>query len=529
MHSNDLCLSKIWIKRISFLYLLIPFLIFCLGYLKIYISLGITLIFLWLIIKNWPSIAQAGQTFSISRRSLFITFIIVLLWVVLSGIGGVAFQNPDLHARNAIFHDLINYNWPVKYNTYPTDSSITYTLTYYIGFWLPAALVGKIAGWQAANIALYIWSVLGIMLAILLLSTRIKLSPIIITLLLVFFSGMDGLGVFLRMLALPSNNILPTLWPPIQQLEWWAPGFQYSSFTTLLFWVFNQAIPVWLCMALLITAEDRKYLLVIWSICCFFAPFPALGMFPYVILKMAKRLFNPENIRETLEIRLKDTLLMRGLSDLRSQLTAENIIGGGFILLITFFYFSTNIHASEEAVNNLPLNNWILYPFFLILEGLLLWFLFKANNKWNLNWYLSGALFLVIPFIKIGSGQDFCLRASIPTLFMLMLWSAEMLSSPRSQTRTFLVILLCIGAITPIYEINRSIYRTAKYYLDPPSEIQVLEGQQVNLYPQETIENDHPYTLVADSFKTLAVFNPETINNFLAKADHTFFETYLEK
>ena len=215
------------------------------------------------------------------------------MWVALSGIGGFAFQNIDFHTRNAVFRDLINFPWPVKYYTNPTDPSIPYNLVYYTGFWLPAALVGKIAGWLAANIALYIWTVLGIILTILLLGTKIKLTPLYLILILIFFSGMDALGSLIRIIAVPGTNNF--LWPPIFHLEWWMPSFQYSSFTTQLFWVFNQAIPTWLCMALLIATGDRKIILVVWSLCCFFAPLPALGMFPYVLLKIPNK---PAELRE---------------------------------------------------------------------------------------------------------------------------------------------------------------------------------------------------------------------------------------
>ena len=151
MHSTNLTIPTNWIKRISLLYLLIPFLIFCLGFLKTYISVGITLIFLWLIIRNLLQATRERQSLSLSRRTLGFTLTIILLWVALSGIGGFAFQNTDFHIRNAIFRDLIQFKWPVKYFTNPTDPSISYTLTYYIGFWLPAALMGKIGNQDQAD------------------------------------------------------------------------------------------------------------------------------------------------------------------------------------------------------------------------------------------------------------------------------------------------------------------------------------------------------------------------------------------
>jgi hypothetical protein len=515
------------LRKIVFLYLLIPFVIFCFGFLRIYIAAPLAAVLFWLVVKHWNS-GDESTRLSIPIKKFWLCLLLVFLWVALSGIGGFGFQNTDFHTRNAIFHDLINLPWPVRYHTNLADPTISYSLTYYIGFWLPAALVGKIAGWQAANIALYLWSVIGILLTIFILSNKIKNAPLLITMLLIFFSGMDGLGVLLRMLALP-NLYKPTLWPPIQHLEWWASGFQYSSFTTQLFWVFNQAIPAWICMALLITSKERKSIFFIWSLCCFFAPLPAIGMLPYVFIKIPEALFNPENIKENRAAYSTESLLQRGLKDISSLFTVENILGGGLILVITYLYFSGNVHVSDQTVNTLPAKNWIIYPIFVILEGFFLWTLFKANQKANLYWYLAGVLILLIPFIKIGNGQDFCMRASIPTLFMLLIFSADLLKGPKSQTRTFLVILLCIGAITPIFEINRSIYRIADYFLNPPTQAEAAEGQQVKIYDPTSFEYDHPYTLVADSFHSLANYDPDVITNFVAKENHSIFETYIEK
>lgn len=527
MRSSNLTIPLIWIKRISVLYLLIPFLIFCLGYLRTYISVSITIVYLWLIIKIWKAAGYNNQFIQISRRNLIFTLLIVLVWVALSGIGGFTFQNIDFHTRNAVFRDLINFPWPVKYYTNPTDPSIPYNLIYYTGFWLPAALVGKIAGWLAANIALYIWTVLGIILTILLLGTKIKLTPLYLILILIFFSGMDALGSLIRIIAVPGTNNF--LWPPIFHLEWWMPSFQYSSFTTQLFWVFNQAIPTWLCMALLITTDDRKIILMVWSLCCFFAPLPALGMFPYVLLKIPKKLLDSENFHARSKIQNIGVLFSLLFKDLGALLTFENVLGGGIVLGISFFYFISNIQASQESAVQMPAIRWLMYAIFILFEGMILWWVLKDRNKANLNWYLAGALLMVIPLITIGNTNDFCMRASIPTLFMLCVWSAETLSLPDTKSKAAVILLLCIGAITPIYEINRSVYRTASYYLSPPTIAQKIAGQKVNINMSTSFEFDHPYTLTADSYQSLANFDPEKIGNYLSKSDHSFFETYLSK
>ncbi len=530
LRSGDLTVPTKWIFRISFLYLLVPFLIFCLGFFRAVVSIPIALVFLWLIVKNWRRSTNDRPSWSVSRRALGMTVLVVVLWVVLSGIGGFAFQNTDFHIRNAIFRDLINYSWPVKYFTDPAAPSVPYTLTYYIGFWLPAALVGKIAGWQVANIALYIWSVLGILLTLFLLAQKIRLSLGKLALLLVFFSGMDFLGTLLLMIAVPGTR--NTLWPPIFHLEWWLPGFdfQYSSFTTQLFWVFNQAIPVWLCMALLFVSRERRSILLVWALCCFFAPVPALGMFPYVVLKIPSHLGISEDFRAVPKIPSLRLFFSRLFQDIRALLTFENVLGGGLVLGISLLYFLSNVQASSTGTSRLQgAADWILYAIFLLFEGVLLWVFLSSRYKADLNWYMAGVLLVVIPLINLGAARDFCLRASIPTLFMLLLWSAETLSRHEDRLRAGLILLLCIGALTPVYEINRSVFRTASYIFSPPTAAEKLAGQQVNIYVPATFEFDHPYTLTADSFKSLANYLPDQLPNFLARQNQSFFEKWILK
>jgi hypothetical protein len=527
VRSSNIQISSVLVKRIGFLYLLLPVFIFCLGYLRIYYSIPIVIILSLILVRDWRLKSSDDSSFVLSRRLLIISILIILFWVGLSGIGGFAFQNADFHIRNAIFHDLINNGWPVKYHTNISDPSITYSLTYYIGYWLPAALIGKLTNWRVANISLYVWSVIGVLLILFLLFSSKKSRPYYFIFLIIFFSGMDGLGVLL--LELTKIPISISLWPPFTHLEWWIPGLQFSSFTTQLFWVFNQAIPAWLCMSLLWTANERKNLILIWSLCIFCSPLPAMGMLPFLILKIPKALFNPEDISEKNVLSNSKSLFSRLKDDVQSIMTVENIIGGGIVLLLTYFYFSTNINSSNLITKSISGYYWILYVIFVIFEGFLLWSVFRAKYKFNLNWYLAGFLVLVIPLITIKDSVDFCMRASIPTLFMLMVWSAEMLASTKSPMRIILIVILCIGAITPIYEINRSVYRTAKYLLYPPSQSELLIGQKMNIYENESFEYDHPYTLTADSFKSLSNFDPEKISYFLARADHSFFYEYLAK
>ena len=292
-------MNNTWLYKASLGYLLLPFFIFCLTFIKLWIGIPVVAILTWISWRVWKQFNKTSTPLNIRKTDLIIGLIVLGCWVVLSGIGGFAFQNPDHHIRNAIFKDLIHYEWPVIYP--PVDSpqnGSSYGLIYYLGYWLPAALIGKFVGWQAANVVLFLWTLLGVFITTTLIKLRINVSLFLSSLLLIFFSGMDILGTIV--IRSVSPDTYPTLWPPITAIEWWVAGsFQFSSFTTQLFWVFNQAIPAWICVGLILNTSDRRFVYFIWALCFFFAPIPSLGLLPLTLLVVPFAAFHPENLSIT--------------------------------------------------------------------------------------------------------------------------------------------------------------------------------------------------------------------------------------
>ena len=157
-------------------------------------------------------------------------------------------------------------------------------MVYYFAFWLPAAVVGKCCGIWLGNVALFVWSVLGVWISLSLFVRLAERRAVIVSLLLfVSFSGMDVAGfVLTRFFELINVGLSPSLGTHI---EWWfdlvaIPSLQYSSHTTQLFWVFNQAVPAWIVTLLLLDKKSFSGRLFIWFLALPFAPFPFLGMLP---------------------------------------------------------------------------------------------------------------------------------------------------------------------------------------------------------------------------------------------------------
>lgn len=103
------------VEVIAYLYIMLPFLIFAVGWMgkRFWIPILFVLIFSFYKIckemeKSWiPELHK--------ENLLKIVFIITIIgiWVYYSGIGRLVFQNTDHNCRNAIFDILVQYDWPV--------------------------------------------------------------------------------------------------------------------------------------------------------------------------------------------------------------------------------------------------------------------------------------------------------------------------------------------------------------------------------------------------------------------------------
>lgn len=494
------------LHRITILYLIIPFIIFCMGWLRLSVAIPATAIILW---ATWLLLKQDSRAQLPISNSQFPFYLLLItgIWVLLSGVGGYTFQNWDHNWRNAVLHDLISYDWPVFYST--PESGPVKMLVYYVGYWLPSALVGKLLGWQAANFFLFLWTWLGIFLVALHLASALKTSTVKAILLLIFFSGMDALG------ALFLSPEYPTLFPAVTHLEIWNGSLQYSSFTTQLFWVFNQAVPAWLCIAAIITLSNREgtqtdtrsILIILSSLCFFFAPLASVGLLPYLLIEL-----------------IKQTDFKSPFKNLRWDILLAAVI----IFLLSAFFFTSNTAAQSRGFQSLVLKDFFI---FFLLEGGILWLLL-APVKWrDPRWMITGLILAIIPFIQLGSGNDFVMRASIAPLFYLMVMVSETIFQKTTShvLRFTFYFLLLFGSLTPLYEIDRSAYRTYEYYFIPKETDCSCDVplRVTHLEQGGAPELEHPDTLVADEIRTLQYMDDKLSKNFIANVRQSLYYRYI--
>ncbi len=448
--------TSAWLVRLAYLYIVLPVFIFIVGWCNgptAFIGGLVVLLSFYRACQHAPRlwVPQNGD----EKRLLFFVFLLGLVWVYLSGIGALVFQNSDHNCRNPIFEILVQAPWPVRLAEPPA------LLTYYIGFWLPPAVVGKLFhSVQLGYYAQVAWASLGVFLFFYLLLAALKRKTYWPVLLFIFFSGLDVLGC----LAMGFTGLVKN---PISHLEWWYPHAQFSSFTTQLFWVFNQALPAWVGVMILYHEKNNKNMAFLYACLFLNSTLPAMGLLPFLVYWYFKNGQTYKYVRTALS-HLKETVLR--------SFTFQNIAGALVVVLVTFTYLARNSSGAATPANPVSVHvsvlHWFIF-FFLPEVGfylLLLW----QNNQRNVLYYLCTACFLIYPFIQVGHGPDFCMRATVPALVLLFLFIVKTLENKtwRRVHRfacVLLLVCLALGALTPLHEFARTIYMTRLGYtkIDP--------------------------------------------------------------
>ena len=455
-------------------YLAIPFLLFAGGWLKWYLGVAVgilTAVSLWRCVRE----SELDLQWIFEKHNamtLFVVLALIAFWVWLSGISGLSFQNHDHWLRNNMYEILVEEQWPVRRYIDGHDR----VLVYYMGYWLLPALIGKFFGYQVGWYSIFVLSVFSIFLVYVLLCAwrkRVEVWPMVV---LILFSGLD----------LISTNLLKgsaTTFFGVDHIDGWLYDVQLSAMSTQLYWVFNQAIPAWVCVMLLMAEGKKRNLLFPMGCMLISSVLPFVGLVPiaaYLLLKDSG-----SDLNKGLKNWFKKHVL--------PLFSFQNLVGVFVVGLITVIYISCNMvagnnlsSASEnlatqvakaasqpalaDAINGEISEDIVLlvsdsrailrYIIFAVTEfGLYAALIWKRQKK-NPLYYIVILSLALIPFIRVAEGIDFSARASIPALFVLMLYVIDAVDKDFKAKKWLafgsLVLVLAIGSSTAIHEIRRS-------------------------------------------------------------------------
>jgi len=456
------------IRKYCLIYITLPVIIFLLGWIRLQYSVIASVLLLFSAYTILKQKNTSEKSIKLSYKMLGVLCLIALVWCFFAGQGGYYYQSADYDCRNAIFRDLINFKWPVIYKFNNT------ALVYYIGYWMPAALVGKIAflvsgsasiAWAVGNFALFIWSTCGVVLVFLLLISTVKANTrkkmVATSLLFIFFSGCDALGYLLF-----KNGFA---W----HIEWWAGIYQFSSITTCLFWVFNQTVISWIIILCLINEKSIKNFAYIGVMALPAGPFPFLGIFIYCICIAAKH-----GVKAIKQNKIKEFL--------KDIFTPQNIFSCLVIVPIYLLYYSSNAAMSSggsdsngginfywNEINCNLTDELFRYAMFLLLEVAVYAILIYKKNKKNILFYITIISLMIIPLFRMCNSADFAMRVSIPGITVLGFMVIDYLinnfndlkATKKCKKYTYILLLTIylIGSVTPMIEFGRGIHNVIIY------------------------------------------------------------------
>lgn len=477
------------LELFSAVYLLLPAMIFVIGWLKPLIAIPVIILLLyafWVFKSNIQPEVSSSAPIKVSKKTVLIIFAIIC-WVVYSGVGGFVWQNAwDHKFRNALFSDLVSKPWPVIEG----NSG----LCYYIGFWMPAALCGKLFNIEVGYFFQTIWACIGVLLSVFLVFKYVGAQKFRILILFVFFSGLDVLLYISK--GVVSGQTLLSLMISLfagQHIELTAYYFNSSSNTTLIFWLYNQIVPFWVGFMTILTQKKNKGIFFILVLMLFFCPFPCVTLIPVVAFLYFMHQVHINKLNNSFWAIIKKFLSVENLC----------LIPVAFVLAM---YYASNIAVSKISVLQLSVKTIVIFAVSFICEfGLYLLFVYLENKKDAiLNMLIISTV--VCSFIVMGNSYDFAWRTCIPLAFYIMLLLAKKISliSVRSTTAALLITILLLGAVTPVTEF----IRTAR------NEVLVLQGEA---------------SARSDSLPTVFTHeNNECYDNFIGDRE-SFFFNYLGK
>lgn len=465
----------------SLAYIGLPFLIFCFGWLRMVVALPLALLYLaglaecaW---RAWRAAAHAPDAEGIPRQYFLLrTFDLVALIafvVACTGIGALSVQFFDYAWYNALMRDMISAPWPLGYQEAGPNNEPLF-MNFYYGYFLPAALVGKLLGWNAAIHFFYLWGVIGVLLTVLWFRRLTGLPYPWFALFFLFFGGMDFLGQLLTAQRPPYEGL--TWWDFLTGTYWWStsrgwmdhwtanlalPGSGVENIMNGVFYRFYSPIsflvdgpyhvlPGWIVVQMILHDLMKRRTLeraaLLWCGLPLLSVFVPLGCAPFIALGLLE--------------------LFRG----GSWRSFGNCVTAPAVTLLFFLYY-----VSVESGGRVSGFLWQYQNLLAAAPYLLLYYLAEfglmalvlptlrapgmPDRRW---WYLALALLLAAPWYRMGEYNDFTTKVTIPAQIVFMVYLAlGIMAQPQNRLqrikRGLLMVFLCIGAIGPLGNLIRAI------------------------------------------------------------------------
>ncbi|WP_288623709.1 hypothetical protein [uncultured Brachyspira sp.] len=406
----DIKLNLSIIMILGYLYLILPYMIFLITWVKYFISIPSLIL---VIIATYFTIKDTKKHYNISYNfnlfSLILLFIIITIWVIILGVGNICLPHHDtLNGRYAFFKDLIDFNHPL---IYPESG---YGFVYYFAHWIIPAIFGKIFNYNVANIILILWTSLPLFLTLILLSiyfNKVKLKFIFIILL-----------IFI--LFTPPSLIF--------HIEGNTGSGLLTYFSTSLGNIaayFNQGPAIYLMSILFLLQNNSFNFAFLGLSIMLYSPYATLGIIPFMIAKAIIEISDDKN-------------------ELKNIFSVSNILSSISIFPILLLYFSSTATKSDGlrfVLTDYPV--LYLIELFMVKFGIIFILLFKYNKK-NYLFYVSLFTLIAVSLIQYSGDHNFH-RTNITALFFLSIFLTDYFINHFNENslRKYLLLIIFILGI----------------------------------------------------------------------------------
>ena len=423
------------LKIFTILYLLIPSILFLLTWIHLWIGIPCMIFITFYTWKTFQGSDFSSNEFAIPLQNILFCLLISISLNYILGIGEFRPQTYDFQANNFKYYDLITNNLPVYYAEQKTY------LCYYTGYYLPSALLAKVFGIETCRYFSFVWSAFGMGLVFLWISTFTRKNAVGLLVIVLLFSN----TWLVIKLLIDFKYFQEYLQPYYIQLN------QFKLITLPLIknyaWATQHTIPACLGVCILIEnfryKTDLKFLLLMLLSTMFWSPLTALGLFPFVFfyfIKDIKNLF----LRDL----IKDLFLMSAL-----------VIS--FCPLLLYFISTQGIHANNtEFIWQTGVSFWWFFYLIYVISNFIIWGLFLnySQNRYKNLWKIATIFPCLIAIYRIGIYNDFNIRVSFPSFFMLsILVGISLIESKKSFIVIGFFILILINSLSNVNHIANSL------------------------------------------------------------------------
>ena len=409
---------------IELFYIFIPLALFFMGWTKWYIGIICCLVGLFSIIK----IIRTSDVEKCVRihTPVFILGICSISFIAITcGLGRWTVQTMDYYKHNAILQDLIDRSWPVYYQNDNEHSM----LTYYIAYYLFPALIGKITrSFRVAEIVMFVWSVLGLVLIWIHLMSHLNIKRIwdqvLCLIAMIFFSAPVLVGELVAVgMGVPvGDNFIESGWfvfmdDPRIHLQL-TPNYMMLSF------VFPQVIVCWMALMIFLERKDDIGVYVPILLPTFlYGAFSFVGLFFLAVAYACCELYRERKFKQWI----------------KSVLSLCNVSYSLTIGTVMILYFWGNVFSDKPDFMNFQLATFVDNPLQFILFYLLVVLpyplLFLKWCKKEPLFIISTVVLLILPLFHMGKANDLLMRVSIPCLFILMVLFLKIMTSGHDEER----------------------------------------------------------------------------------------------